>query len=132
MLEFQCNHVVKGIELAEHCLSFNLAHASACINLANMSLSLGCLEPAAELLNLSLKCTTEADAQKTLLQSLARICVLMNKQNDAVEIYQQGLRLFPDDPTATHMLVAVAETRVLEKPDERYVVELFDRFYSTL
>ena len=199
MLEFQRGNSDRGIELAEHCLSLDSEHASACNNLANMYLTVfrveeaehyyrksieidaqavqplhnlaviekarknheaaealflrvlrldpeyivsmsaladlyirqGLLEPAFELMKVRLEAEKSAEGQKGALLSLARLSLMLDRKDEAVGIYNRWLQLFPGDPTATHMLAALSGNEVPEKPDERYIRDLFDGFASS-
>ncbi|NND92110.1 MAG: tetratricopeptide repeat protein [Granulosicoccus sp.] len=112
-------------------LSFNPEHTVCLSALANMYTRLGHFEPALYLLKTNLGFEMSQQDQKSTLLAIGRLCLLLDNQEDAMETYTKWLTLYPGDPTATHMLAAITGENIPEKPDERYVKDLFDSFAAT-
>lgn len=109
-------------------LEINPLHSVCLMALADMYTTLGHLEPALQVLQSCLNSELSTEEQKSTLISMARLCQSLDNQDAAIDIYQKWLAAYPNDPTATHLLAAATGVEVPEKPDERYVKDMFDRF----
>lgn len=58
----------------------------------------------------------------------SRLLTILDKKDEAIELYQTWLSLHPEDETAKHMLAALDGSPAPERPGEKYVKDLFDRF----
>ena len=66
-----------------------------------------------------LKYEDDQDDQKSTFLSIGKLCQLLDDKQSAIESYEKCLAIFPNEPTATHMLAAVTGDMVPAKPDEK-------------
>ena len=109
-------------------LVINPLYIVCLMTLADMYIKLGLFEPALKLLRFSLNSELTKDEQKSTLTLMATLYRMLDNQEAAIDIYQKWLVIYPNDPTATHMLAAATGVKVPEKPDELYVKYMFDSF----
>lgn len=58
----------------------------------------------------------------------SRLLTILDKKEEAIGLYQKWLSIHPEDETAKHMLAALDGSPPPERPGEKYVKDLFDRF----
>ena len=95
--------------------------------IARIAQSHGSFDVALDHLNQAIEHGT-GSLQLSALIEKARILTLQDKKDDAIDLYQQWLSEHPADETAKHMLASLRGDSPPEKPGEKYVKELFDRF----
>ncbi|MGK0269521.1 MAG: putative TPR repeat methyltransferase [Cocleimonas sp.] len=96
--------------------------------LADIYTRLGRFDEAMQLLKKCLKNQNNQEDQKTTLFSIGKLCQILDDKQTAIETYKKCLAIYPNDPTANHMLAAMTGEMVPDKPDKIYIKELFDRF----
>lgn len=109
-------------------LEIDPLHSICLTSLSDMYTQLGHFKPALKLLQSCINNALSTEEQKSMLASMARLCQMLDDQDSAIDIYRKLLAADPNDHTATHLLAAATGVEVPEKPDERYVKEMFDRF----
>jgi predicted TPR repeat methyltransferase len=128
IIEKARNKYTAAEEYFNKVLEINPPHSICLMSLADMYTKLGHFEPALQLLKSCLDSELSEEEQKSTSAQMARLCLFLDNQDAAIDVYQKMLSIYPDDPTATHMLAAITGLKVPEKPDERYVKDMFDRF----
>jgi len=121
------NHV-EAEKYFKQVLTLNPKYVMCMTALADMYTKLGRFEESMELFKVCLKNQNGQEDQKSTLFSIAKLCQILDDKKTAIETYKKCLTIYPNDPTATHMLAAMTGEMVPDKPNETYIKELFDRF----